>query len=86
MEPGSGDDRDLKRPQGHSTQHLIEVGRTEGIEDLPQAVIIEDDPLQPRMEERQHSTLLSACRYLIEGMMAIQHRQEQRLHPTSTGE
>ena len=38
------------------------------------------------LEQGYHPTFLQACPYLIESMMAIQNRQEQRLHSTATRE
>jgi len=86
MEPGCGDGIDLQGPQGHRTTHLMEVCREQGIEALPQSVIMQGGPLEPGREARQHPALPQACPDLVEGMMAVQNRQEQGLHPTSTGE
>src|SRR5205823_6008988 len=58
----------------------------QGIEDLPQPVIVERGVLEAGLEQGYHPTFLQTCPHLIEGMMPIENRQEQGLHSTATRE
>src|SRR5262249_31853258 len=41
MQPGGRDGRDRERFEGNGAQHLMEIGRTQRIEDVAQLVIME---------------------------------------------
>ena len=86
MEPRCWDRIDLERPQGHSAKHPIEVCGKQGIEDLAQPIVMQGSAFQPRLEEREHPTLLQPGAHLIEGMMPVQNRQNQSFHAPATRE
>jgi hypothetical protein len=56
------------------------------IENLAEAVIVQRRSFEAILEQGEHPALLQACPHLIEGMMAIENRQEQGLHSTATRE
>jgi hypothetical protein len=85
-EPGGRDGIDLQGVEGDSTKHAVEIGGKQGLEDLPQSIIMERGACEAGLEQGYHPTLLQACPYLIEGMMAIENRQEQGLDSTATRE
>jgi hypothetical protein len=62
------------------------MGGKQGIEALPQPVRLERGVRKAGLGQRAHPTFLQACPDRIEGMMAIKHRQEERLAPTATRE
>jgi hypothetical protein len=84
MEPWGRDGIDLQGVECESTKHAVEIGGKQGIEDLPQSVIMERSACEAGLEQGYHPTFFQACPYLIEGMMAIENRQEQGLHSTAT--
>jgi hypothetical protein len=86
MQPGRRDGIDFQGFQGDRTKHLVEIGRTQRIKDMPQAVIIEGGPREPRLQQRHHPALFQPLPHLIEGMMPIQNGQHQGFDPTPTRE
>jgi hypothetical protein len=71
MEPGGWDGVDLECFQSKRAQHLVEVGRQQRIEDVPQPVSMERGPCEPRLKQGQHAALFQPLPHLIEGMMAV---------------
>ena len=86
MEPGRRDGIDLQGFERNSPKHGVEIGGKERIEDLAQPVIIQGRPHKPRLEERQEPPFLQAGPDLIQGMMTVENREHQRLHPAAAGE
>src|SRR5262249_8789827 len=76
MEPGGRDGKDLKGVEGVSTKNAVEIGGQQGTEDVPQPVIMDRGARQARLKEGKHPPFLPTCPHFIEGMMAIQNRQE----------
>jgi hypothetical protein len=68
--------------QGNSAKHLVEIGRKQGIEDVPQPVIVEGSTRELRLQQRHHSALFQPLAHLVEGMMPIQNGQHQGFDPT----
>jgi len=86
MEPGCREGIHLQSVERNRPKHAVELRGKQGIEDLPQPIIMERCAREAGLEQGSHPTFLQACPDLIEGMMAIQNRQEQRLHATATRE
>ena len=86
VQPGGCDGIDIQGIEGERTTYPVQMRSQQRIEALPQPVIMERGSRQARLEEGEHPTFLQTCPYLREGMMAIQHRQEQSLDLTATGE
>jgi hypothetical protein len=84
IEPGGRDGIDRQGVESDSPKHAVEIGGKQGIEDLPQPVIMKRGACEAGLEQRYHLTLLQAWPDLIENMMTIENRQEQGLHPTPT--
>jgi hypothetical protein len=84
MEPGGRDGIDLQGVACDRPKDAVEIGGNQGVEDLPQSVIMERGACEARLEQGYHPTFLQACPDLLEGMMTIEHRQEQGLHATAT--
>ena len=85
-EPGRRDGVDLQGCERNSPKHGVEIGGKERIEALAQSVIMQGCPREPWLEERQESPLLQAGSDFIQGMMAVENREHQRLHPAAAGE
>ena len=86
MQPGRRDGIDLSCFQGDRAKHPIEIGGKQGIEDVPQPVIIECGPREPRLQQRHHPALFQPFPHLIEGMMPVQNGEHQGFDPTPTRE
>ena len=86
MQPGCRDRIDLSGFEGNGAQHLVEIGRQQGIEDMPQAVIIQRGTCQPRLAQRHHAALFQPFSHLVEGMMPVQNREDQGFDPATTRE
>src|SRR5262249_27776093 len=86
VQPGGRDGIDIEGMERDRPKHAVQRRRKQRLEDLPQPVIMERGARQARLEQGYHPAFLQTCSHLIEGMMAIQNRQEQRLDPTATGE
>jgi hypothetical protein len=85
MAPGRRDGIDLYGVERPSATHPVEVGGTQGLKDLPQAVIIERGTLEASLEPGEHPARLYAGSYLLTRMRAVQDGSQQRLHPVATG-
>ena len=86
MEPWGRNGIDLQRFERHSAEHLVEVGRKQRIQHLPQAVIMQRHALQACLEQGEHPAFLETGSYLIQGMVSVKDREHQRLYPVPTGE
>jgi len=86
MEPWGRDGIDRQGVEGDSPKHAVEIGGKQGLEELPPSIIMERGACEAGLEQGYHPTLLQACPSLIEGMMAIEHRQEQGFYATATRE
>ena len=86
VQPRGGDGIDFQCFQRDSAKHTVEIGRKQRIEDLPQPVIMQRGTPSSLLEQGQHPTLLETCADLIERMVSVQNRQDQRFHPTPTRE
>jgi hypothetical protein len=86
MEPGCREGIDLQGVEGDRPTHAVALRGKQRIEHLSQPVIMERGAREAGLEQGEYPTLLQACPYLIESMMAIKNREEQRLHTTPTRE
>jgi hypothetical protein len=86
MQPRRRDGIDVQGFEGNRTQHRVEIGRTQRIEDMPQAVIMEGGTRESRLQQRYHATLFEPSPDLGEGMMPIQNREHQGFDPATTRE
>ena len=86
MPPGCRDGIDLQGVEGERTKHRVEIGRTQRIEDMPSAVIMEGGTHEARLQQRHHATLFEPSPYRVEGMMPIQNREHQGFDPATTRE
>jgi hypothetical protein len=66
--------------EGNGTKDLGEIGRQQGIQNVPEPVIMQRDPREPRLQQRHHPTLFQPLPDFLEGMIAIQHREHQGFH------
>jgi len=85
-EPGGREGVALQGCERHSPQHGVEMGGTERREALAQSVIRQSGPRAPWLEESQEAPLLQAGPDCRQGMMAVEHREAQRLPPAAAGE
>jgi hypothetical protein len=86
MEPRCRERIDLQRFEGDHTKHLVEIGGKQRIEDVPQAVIMERSPGEPRLQQRYHPALFQPFAHLVESMMPVQNREDQGFDPAATRE
>jgi len=86
MKPWGRDGIDLQGIKRDRPKPPVQRRRKQRFEALPQPVSMERGSRQARLEYGYHPAFLQTCPHLIEGMMAIQNRQEQSLDPTATGE
>jgi hypothetical protein len=86
VQPGGWDGIDFQGIERDRTNHTVEICGKQRIKELPQPVIMERGARQARLKSGEHPTFLQSCPSLIEGMMAIEHRQEQGFYATATGE
>jgi hypothetical protein len=82
MPPGRRDRIDLEGCESRRAKDLVEMGRTQGIEDVPQAVIIECSTREPRLQQRHHASLCPPLAHRVEGMMPIHKSEHQGFDPT----
>jgi hypothetical protein len=75
MEPGGGEALDLQGFEGNGTKDLVEMGRKQGIQHVPEPVIMQRGPREPRLQQRHHPTLFQPLPDFIQGMLAIQNRE-----------
>src|SRR5262249_44077285 len=86
MEPGGRESIDLQGVEGDSTKDAVELRGKQRLENLAEAVIVQRRSSQAILEQGEYPALLQACPHLIEGMMSIENRQEQRFYTTATRE
>jgi hypothetical protein len=86
MHPGGQDGIHLQRFEGDSALHLVKIGRKQRLEDVSQPIIIERGPREPRLQQRHHATFFQPFPHLLEGMIAIQNREDHSFDPTPTRE
>jgi hypothetical protein len=86
MEPGCRNAIHLQGVERARTKDTVESRGTQCIEDLPQPVSMERGACEAGLEQGEQPTLLQASPYLIKGMMAIEHRQQEGLHATAARE
>jgi hypothetical protein len=84
MEPGGREGIDFQSVEGDRPKHAGEIGGTQRVEALPSPVIGERGALEVGLEQGSHPTFLQTCPHLREGMMTIEHRQDQGLHSPAT--
>jgi hypothetical protein len=82
MEPWCRNGIDLQRFESNRTQHRVQIGGTQGIQDVSSAVIMERGTGEPRLQQVEHASIFQPLPYLVEGMIAIQHSQDQGFDPT----
>lgn len=83
-QPGGRQSIDLKRWE--RAEHLSKIGGKQGIHDMPQAVIMERGPGSPWLQQLSQAALCQPLPHLLEGMMAVQHREDPGFDPTPTRE
>ena len=86
MEPGGREDRDLQSVEGDGTQDAVERRGQPRLENLAAAVSVQRRSSQALLEQGEPPALLQTCPHLLEGMMPIEKRQEQRFYTTATRE
>ena len=64
----------------------MEIGGKQGIQDMPQAVIMERGPGEPWLQQVQHAPLFQPSPHFVEGLIPIQDREDQGLDPTPSRE
>src|SRR5437667_6469670 len=74
MEPEGRDSIDLQGVECDRTKHAVELGGKQGIEDLPEPVIMERSSREAGLEQGDHATILQAGPQLTESMMDIENR------------
>jgi len=84
--PGCRDGIDLQGVEDERTKHRVEIGRTQRIEDMPSAVIMEGGTHEARLQQRHHATLFEPSPDRVEGMLPIQNREHQGVDPMPTRE
>jgi hypothetical protein len=78
LPPGWGNGRDLQGLERDRTEPLVEIGRTQRIEDGSQTVILQRSARESRLQQRHHAPLVQPFPHLVEGMMPIQQRARTR--------
>jgi hypothetical protein len=86
VQPGGRDGIDLQGIEGDGPKYLVEMNGEEGIENLSQSRVMDGGALEPRLQQGQHPPFFQAGPHLVEGMMAIENRQEQGFYSTATRE
>ena len=76
MAPWGREGIDLQGVEGDRPKHAVEMRGKQRLEDLPQPVIMERCVVEAGLKQGEHATFLQARPHLIEGMMAIENRQE----------
>ena len=84
MSPWKGWGIDLQSIECDGTKHAVEIRGKQRIENLSEAVIVQRRSSQAILEQGEQPAFLQACPHLVEGMMAIENRQEQCLHSMAT--
>ena len=84
MEPRGRDGVYFQRFEGHRAKDAVAMGRKEGVQNLPEPIIIEGHAGEVGLEEGPHTPLFPPLANLREPMMPVQHRQHQSLHAPST--
>jgi hypothetical protein len=82
VQPGGRHGMDLERFERDGAKHLMEIGGKQGIQDMPQAVIMERGPGSPWLQQVQHAPLFQPSPHFVEGMIPMQDREAQGLDPT----
>jgi hypothetical protein len=85
-QPGRRDRLDRYGVEGDGAQHLVALGRPEGLEEVPPPIIIEGGPRAPWLQSRHHPALFPPLPHRVEGMMPVQNGQHQGVDPTPTRE
>src|SRR5262245_38214428 len=83
MQPWRREGIDLQGLECDGAIDLVEIRGKQGLEDVPETVIIERDTYQPRLQQRQHTPFFQPSPHLIEGMVAIQNGEDQGFDSTS---
>jgi hypothetical protein len=86
MPPWCGNGIDLQGVERNGAIHLVEMGRTQRLEDVAHAVIMERGACESRLQQRQPPTLFQPLPHLVEGLMPIQNREAQGCAPATTCE
>jgi hypothetical protein len=81
-EPGGRNGVDRECFQRQRAQHFLEVGGKQRIEDVPPPVIMERGPCEPWLQQGHPAPFCQPLPHLGQGMMPIQHRQDQGFDPT----
>jgi hypothetical protein len=86
MEPGGREGIDLQSIEDNGTKDAVELRGKQRLENLAEAVIVQRRSSQAILEQGEQPAFFQACPHLIEGMMPIENRQEQRFYTTATRE
>jgi len=86
MQPRRREGIDLQGLECDGAIDLVEIRGKQGLEDVPETVIIERGTCQPRLQQRQHPPFFQPSPHLIEGMMSIQNGEHQGFDATPTRE
>jgi hypothetical protein len=83
-QPGRRDGVDLQCFEGNGAKDLGEIGGKERIADVPQPVIMQGGAGESGLQEVEHAPLVQPLPHFVEGMIAIQNRQDQGFDSTSS--
>jgi len=86
VQPGSGHGLHLQGLQCQGATHPVDVGGTEGLQNLPSAVIVACCLPDAILSEREYPALVQPSPHLIEGMMPVKPCENPCLHAPATGE
>src|SRR5262245_16716146 len=86
MEPGGREGINVQGVECDGTKDAVELRGKQRLENLAETVIVQRRSSQAILEQGEHPALLPARPYLIEGMVPIENRQEQRFYATATRE
>jgi len=86
MHPGCQDGLPLQRSEGDGTIPPVQMGRKQRLEEVSQPIIMARGPRAPRLQQRHPAPFCQPFPHLLEGMIAIQNREDQRCDPTPTRE
>src|SRR5262244_3370624 len=81
MQPRRREGRDLQGLECNGAIDLVEMRGKQGLEDVPETVIVERGTCQPRLQQRQHPPFFQPSPHLIEGMMSIENGEHQSSTP-----
>jgi hypothetical protein len=80
--PRGWDGIDLQGCERNGTKPLVEIGGKQGIQEVPEAVIMERGTGEPWLQQGQQAALCQPLPHRVQRRSAIQKRQDQSVDPT----